>query len=776
MATLAESLISSTSRPLKLRMRPDLSSRQQRYHGRTYWVVKEPIGLNYFRFHEEEFAILCMMDGQSSLEDIKERFETEFTPQKIEFQDLQQFIGMLHRSGLVISESIGQGRQLKKRRDEKKRKELLGKFSNIFAIRWRGFDPEWFLTRTYRYVAWFFHPITMLLCVLFALSALALVLVEFDTFRSRLPTFHEFFGPHNWIYFGATMAIVKVLHEFGHGYSCTHFGGECHEIGAMLLVFTPCLYCNVSDSWMLPNKYKRAFIGFAGIYVEMLLASIATYVWWFSEPGLLNHLALSLMFISSVSTLLFNGNPLLRFDGYYILMDLAEIPNLRQKATEVVKRFMIEKCLGIEQPENPFLPQERRFLFGLYTVAAVIYRWIVVFSIMYFLNKILEPYGLKVLGQAIALAGLFGLIIQPAWRLAKFFYVPGRMHKVKMHRLAATLAVIGALVAGILLIPLPFHVNCTFEVSPLGAESVFPGVPGRLTEVTVEPGEVVPAGKVLARLDNVDVLLRVEELEGERQRLITQKENLNRQRFSDPQAFSQLPAVAEMLATVEQQLADETEKLGRLEIIAPVAGTVFPPPMKPNRDANDGRLPGWSGSPFDSRNQAQAVELTVTDDSTGEERTESVAVGGAFLLERDQFCQIGDAEKFEAVLVIDQSDIDLVGRYYDDNNKEYPSVDLKLDAHRWATMAGQIEKVASAPMEVTPVSLAGQGGGELDAKTDSSGMLRPLSTSYQARVPLDNSEGLLRVGLTGRGKIYTGWQPIGSRLYRYLARTFHFDW
>ena len=104
MATLAESLISSTSRPLTLRMRPDLNARRHRYHGRTFWVVKEPVGLNYFRFHDEEFAILCMLDGRSSLDDIKEEFETQFTPQKITFHDLLQFVGMLHRSGLVISE------------------------------------------------------------------------------------------------------------------------------------------------------------------------------------------------------------------------------------------------------------------------------------------------------------------------------------------------------------------------------------------------------------------------------------------------------------------------------------------------------------------------------------------------------------------------------------------------------------------------------------------------------------------------------------------------
>ncbi|MFP6753631.1 MAG: PqqD family protein, partial [Pirellulaceae bacterium] len=123
MSTLAESLVSSASRPLSLRMRPDLSFRRHQYQGRAYWVVKEPIGLNYYRFHEEEFAILNMLDGQASMEDIKERFEREFTPQKIAFQDLHHFVGMLHRSGLVLSNASGQGRQLKIRRDKKKSKE-----------------------------------------------------------------------------------------------------------------------------------------------------------------------------------------------------------------------------------------------------------------------------------------------------------------------------------------------------------------------------------------------------------------------------------------------------------------------------------------------------------------------------------------------------------------------------------------------------------------------------------------------------------------------------
>ena len=163
-----------------------------------------------------------------------------------------------------------------------------------------------------------------------------------------------------------TLGITKVLHEFGHGLSCKHFGGECHEMGIMVLVLTPCLYCNVSDSWMLPNKWQRAMIGAAGMYVELVIASVCTFMWWFSTPGLLNNLCLNAMFICSVSTVLFNGNPLLRYDGYYILSDVTEIPNLRQKATTILSRKMGEWCLGMEMADDPFLPQSNQIFFALY--------------------------------------------------------------------------------------------------------------------------------------------------------------------------------------------------------------------------------------------------------------------------------------------------------------------------------------------------------------------------------------------------------------------------
>ena len=257
MVTLQDSLLSSSARQLPIRKRPDLVAQRQHYLGRSYWVVKDPVGLTYYRFQEEEFAILQMFDGLTSLDEIKERFEADFPPQKITLEELQQFLGMLHRSGLVVADVPGQGHQLRKRRDERKRQMLLAAVSNILCIRFKGFDPERLLNWLYPRLRWLFSPLAVTLSCTLLLSALLLVVVEFDVFRSKLPEFQQFFNIHNAFLLALVLGVTKVFHEFGHGLTCKHFGGECHEMGIMVLVLTPCLYCNVSDSWMLPSKWRE---------------------------------------------------------------------------------------------------------------------------------------------------------------------------------------------------------------------------------------------------------------------------------------------------------------------------------------------------------------------------------------------------------------------------------------------------------------------------------------------------------------------------------------
>ena len=218
----------------------------------------------------------------------------------------------------------------------------------------------------------------------------------------QLPDFQSFFNWWTIFSFWISLAVVKIIHEFGHGLTAKHYGGEVHEMGMLFLVLTPALYCDVTDSWLLPNKWKRIWISAAGIYVECFLASIATFVWCYSEPGLLNSLSMATMFICSINTILFNANPLLRYDGYYVMADWLEIPNLRIKSTQFFAYLIQEKVLGLEIPVQSYMPKSRRYLFVTYAIASYLYRWVVTFSILFFLSQVLKPYKLQSVSYMLA--------------------------------------------------------------------------------------------------------------------------------------------------------------------------------------------------------------------------------------------------------------------------------------------------------------------------------------------------------------------------------------
>jgi len=747
MTSAAPSFVAASSRCLAVRARPDLTVTRQVYQGTTYWIVKEPVGLKYFRFHDEEYFILQLLDGRQSLDSVRKAYESHFAPSHISTEELARFIGTLYQSGLVLADVAGQGEQLQQRHQEKRRRETLSAIGNILAVRFKGIDPDRFLTRLLPAVRWFFSPLGVAASLAVAFSALLLIAVQWEIFISKLPTFEEFFQARNWIWLALALAGTKILHEFGHGLTCKHFGGECHEMGVMLLVLTPCLYCNVSDSWMLPSKWRRAAIGAAGMYVEVVLAGLCTFLWWFTHPGLFNQLCLSVIFVSSVSTILFNANPLLRYDGYYILSDLVEIPNLRQKASTILHRKLGSWFLGLPAAEDPFLPKRHQSFFALYTMAAAVYRWLIVGSILWFLYKVFEPYGLQVIGQMIALMALYGLLLQPLIRLAKFFYVPGRLQKVNRPRLLASLAGVVVLLAAASFVPLPHYVVCSLELRPYDASQVYVDVPGSLEEVLVDEGQYVEAGQDLARLRNLDLQLELVRLEGELQRQHNRLESLRRNRHrrdrAGLEANEAIPAVMESLESIRSQLQQKRQEEARLRLVAPRAGHVMLPPLKqPGADEQHG-LPGWSGTPLDPRNR------------------------GTYLGVSERFCQIGDPAALEAILVIDQADIEFVARNQ--------PVEVRLDLLSAESFESTVENIARVELEASPSRLSAKAGGDLTTVTDVSGQEQLMSTSYQARVLLRDEEGILHEGLRGQAKIRTAPQTLATRLYRSLRQTFNFS-
>ena len=749
MSTVSKSKSESSSmdRPLNLRMRSDLIAERQRYQGRDFWIIKDPISLRYFRFEEEEYTLLKMLDGGRSPEQIKRQFDFDYAPQKITMQELYQFIGMLYRSCLLVSDAAGQGTELKKRGDQRASQSFKSSLSNVLAIRFRGFDPDWILGCLDARLGWLFSWPALFVAMCLWFAAAALLFTHFDVFLTKLPGFHEFFAAKNWIWLALVMAVTKVIHEFGHGIACKRFGGQCHEMGVMLLVMTPCLYCNVSDSWTLPDKWKRATIAMAGMYVEFILAAVAVFVWWFSQPGIINQLALNLIFVSSVSTILFNANPLLRYDGYYILSDLLEIPNLRQKATTILQRTMASWTMGIEARTDPFLPTRKKWLFVLYSISAAGYRWLITFSIFWFLYNMLEPYGAKVIGQLLALFAIWGLLGMPLMQAYRFFSVPGRFGTVKRGRAVLSMALLSLVVFGVLMIPLPFYVRCPMIIQPLQSESVYIEVPGRLKNVYVGLWQRLEKNQPILELENSELddqveLLRKKVLESQSEFDTLRRASQTMHR--DQELSSQLAIAFTTMESAKADLSQREKDLELLKVNASCAGYLAPPDYIPKNNAEEGKLSSWYGYPTEDRNVGCYLD-------------QSTVIGKV----------IADKTQMEAVLVVDQADIEFVSTGQE--------VELFLNSASWETVKAVVANVSTAKMKSVPKGLSSRFGGQVISSQNKDGVDAPNSATFQVSVPFEDPSTSYVQGTTGRAKIRSGSRTIGNRLWRLLQQTFRFE-
>ncbi len=737
----ASCYVSSTSRPLRLKMRSDLIVRRHRYQGQSYWVIKDPCALRYFRLLDQEHAVLEMLDGEASLDDLKARFERRFPTQSTSTGDLQRYIATLHENCLAVAETAGQGQKLQQRATTQRRRKLTSSALNLLSFRFRGFDPRGVLDVLHPRVRWAFHPLAVTAVLLGALVSAGFVLGQFDEFRARLPHLQEFFTPYSMFWLIASLGVVRVFHEFGHALACRHFGAECHEMGVMLLLLTPCLYCNVSDAAMLPNKWHRAAIGAAGMYVELALASLAALVWWNTQPGPLHQIALSTMVVCSISTLAFNANPLMRFDGYYIAADLWEVPGLARRGRDALVGGLLELFVGYQPPRKRLVPERRPLLLACYGLGALAYRVAMLGSLAWVSYRLAKPHGLQNLVMLGGLVMVVGMLTPVARRGAKFWFAPGRWKSLNPDRVVVTC--IGAAIAALLalLVPWPYEIVCPVEIQAHGAEAVVVSAAGTLAETFVQPGEAVKQGQPLARLENTELEMQLAEVSRQYEAASLRLQTLERQR-SEGQADAALAlgAVREEQQRLWRDLEQKTAERQRLVLRAPLDGVVFPAPSrKAAGDAKD-TLPEWTGAPLDPENR------------------------GCRLRSGDVLCQVGPAERFEALLAVDQSVVDFV--------RPGARVEVRLDAAPGAALRGQIDQISQGELESATTAMSARHGGEVLTRAGDQGQETPWLTYFQATAPLDTTDPLLRPGLRGAARVQAGYQTLVQRLVRTAQGTF----
>jgi putative peptide zinc metalloprotease protein len=259
----------------------------------------------------------------------------------------------------------------------------------------------------------------------------------------------------------------------------------------------------------------------------------------------------------------------------------------------------------------------------------------------------------------------------------------------------------------------------------------------------VKPGDTVEKDQELVVLSNPALDLEMETLRSEIEQLKVQLVSLQRQQRLNPDAAAEIPVVRSQIVSRQKQLDDKAVELDELILRAPKEGTILATSFRPEKPTNPRELSSWSGSIFDSKNQGMYLDVGQTP-----------------------VLQIGDPNQFDAILAIDQADIDFV--------QEGQPVEMKLDALTWKNFEGKIDEKSKRDLEVLPRNMGSQAGGDVAVRTDAAGVQRPLSATYQAIVSFDDPEGVVGVGYRGRARVRAGTQTLGARLWRYLARTFHF--
>jgi putative peptide zinc metalloprotease protein len=722
------------SRPCPFQARADLIVRAAGYEGDSYWLVKDPLSLEYHRLHPVQYAILKRLDGTLSLEQIQQSFLREFPTQRISLQELHSLLADFHERGLVVSDHPGQADVLLERSRESWARRIRQTLGNLLYIKLPGWDPDRALARLYPWAGWLFSMTGVCAGLAFVIAAWCWLIVDIAEFERELPALGQFFGWPNLGWLWLTLGVAKVLHELGHGLACRRMGGECHEIGIAFLMFSPCLYCDVSDSWMLPRKWRRIAVASAGMYVELMISAIGILVWRSTQPGLVHFLALQTFLVTTFTTVMLNANPLLQFDGYYILSDLLEVPNLRTKSDRLLVQTAAKTCLGFEWPADPFMPQRGRFWFVIYALASAVYRATVLFSIAFVLYELLRPVGL----QNLALLAVAAILFRAAKNMIRVCLVP-RIRPMNILRTMATSGLAAAGLAALFLIPIPYRMEFPFTVEAHEARQVYASTSGRLSRVAVQPGQHVEKGDLLFELTNFpqqDLLVQL------RSSLKVQQVELKLQRKLNDAAGIQ--RVEQQISRLAAQIREYEDHLVRLTVLAPCSGTVVAPPARraPVHSNSASAERQWSGTPLDPQNSGAWIETGV------------------------HLASIAPDDRREARVIIDQ--------HQRNDIQVGATVELKCICEPGITRTGSLVAIADRDVETVPSELSNKFGGPVPTLTAGDGHERLLTPAFEGLVELPDAAVHLLPGMQGRARLTICHRTAAQWVWRWSLSTLRF--
>lgn len=501
---------------LRPRLRPSVQTYRQVFRGQVYHVVRDPSNNEFFRLDDAAYYFVALLDGTRSVAAVWQIANQHLGDRAPTQGEAINLLGQLYAANLLLGDLPPDTEGMFERYRRRVRREVGGYFLNLLFARVPLLDPDRFLDAWLPVVRWAYSWLGLVFwAVLLAGGGYFLV----GRWNELADGAAGVLDPENLLWLYVAFALVKTIHEFGHAFACKKFGrdtgtgGEVHVMGIMFLVFMPVPYVDATAASAFRSKWHKMAVGAAGMYVELAVAAIAAIVWTHTSAGgsasvrAVHAVAYNIMFVASISTLLFNGNPLLRYDGYYILSDALELPNLYQRARDYLYYLVKRYLFGVPHPVSPARTPGERIWLGFYAIASGIYRVFISIAIFFYVAD-----KLFFVGALMAILGIVGWLIMPLGRFAKYLLTSAELARTRTRALLATAVGVAVLVSIIGLIPLPDRSRAYGVVEPRHLAVIYAQADGFVTDFVPSNTVVRPGGPPLIVATNGELLAARDEL------------------------------------------------------------------------------------------------------------------------------------------------------------------------------------------------------------------------------------------------------------------------
>ncbi|MCP4005540.1 MAG: peptidase M50 [bacterium] len=706
---MSESLFSSSwyrVAPLKPKLAAHARVHRHQYRGQLWYVLEDPISGRSHRLTPSAYQIVGLLDGQRSVQEIWDAVGLQLGDDVPTQDETIRVLGMLHVADLLQGDVSPDPDLVLRRAEQRAQAETRGRFANPMALKLPLLDPDRWLRRSTPWVRPVFSRWGAgLWC---AVVGSALVLAGSHAEELSADAISRLLALENLVVLALVYPAVKLLHELGHAFAARSFGGAVHEVGILFLVLMPLPYVDASSSSVFPDKYQRMLVAGAGILVEVFLAALAFLVWLNTDPGLLRSTAYNVMWIGGVSTLLFNGNPLLRFDGYYVLSDAIEIPNLASRSKQYLGYLTLQHAFDVRGRSPVNAPGEARW-FVAYGVAAFVYRLFVMLGIAYFLAT-----QFLILGVMLALFAIVMQVVVPLIKCATFLLTSPRLGERRARALGLSMASAALLSALIFAVPISHTTHAEGVVWPPEGVLVRAGTEGFIIDVLAEPGSTVLRGQALVQIRDPSLEAELAVLRAELREL---RARLHSERFRDRVRAA---GTSSQIEELEARLARTRERESEVTVRSPGDGTFY---------------------------------LSGADNLTGHYVEQGELLGHVLGL---------SVPTVRAV--VQESRVNLV-------REQTERIDLLLASELNAALQGDELRVIPAANDRLPSRALGTaGGGRLPVDPTDPDGLRTLDRVFEVEITLPRSLAVREVGTRVYVRFRHGFEPVGARLWRAVRR------